>query len=237
VADDDAKVRPFPQSGRPAIDIDPERGTVRVSGIDMAAEMADIAATAKASIDFVEPPQLVPDEDLRLVVRTLMELLQARRELLDAYGRGLRERYEVFACVLRESGFRFYETDDRKARAKDQRRLGELAEASGNIAAAIVFYEWALASWPEIGCRRRLAALRRRERMDHVTRSDIAPTSGITVGELRRQLAAFADDAELYLGGLHYFRLKQRGPNVVQLEFNEQVYRTAEGELVVEDVG
>lgn len=60
--------------------------------------------------------------------------------------------------------------------------------------------------------------------------------AGITVGEFRRQLAVFPDDADLYIGGLTFQRLKSRGPNLVALEFNEQVYRASDGTLVVEDV-
>ncbi len=106
-------------------------------------------------------PQLVPPDDVRLILRALMELLQSRRQDLDNYRKGLRERYERFACTLRESGFDFTEVEDRQARADRQRRLGELAEASGNVDGAIAFYELALRSWSAIGCRRRLERLKK----------------------------------------------------------------------------
>lgn len=61
-------------------------------------------------------------------------------------------------------------------------------------------------------------------------------TAGVTVGDLRRQLEIFPDDAELYMGGLRFYRLKSRGPQLVQLEFNEVVYRDADGALVAEDI-
>lgn len=105
--------------------------------------------------------QLVPPDDLRLIVTTLMELLKARRSELDAYGPGVRRRYEVFACALRTSGFAFNETKDRQQRARDLRRLGELAAHGGNVAGAIACYELALRSWPAAGCRRALERLKR----------------------------------------------------------------------------
>ena len=61
----------------------------------------------------------------------------------------------------------------------------------------------------------------------------------ITVGDLRRQLAVFDDDTEVFFGGgedaLEFYRMKLRGKNLLQFEFNQQVYRTDSGELVVED--
>jgi hypothetical protein len=54
--------------------------------------------------------------------------------------------------------------------------------------------------------------------------------SEITVGDLKRQLAGLPDDAELrFQGGMTLYRLKWRGKNMVQLEFNEpQAYLTEE---------
>jgi hypothetical protein len=43
-----------------------------------------------------------------------------------------------------------------------------------------------------------------------------------TVGQLKRALAVYDDDYELHLpGGLTFYRLKQRGPQLVALEVNE----------------
>jgi hypothetical protein len=58
---------------------------------------------------------------------------------------------------------------------------------------------------------------------------------GITVGELRRRLEAFPDDAEISFGGLTFYQLKTRGPNVVLVEFSQTVYRADDGTLVVKD--
>ena len=89
-----------------------------------------------------------------------MEILFAQRDKLNEYGMGLRDVYDDFRQALRYSGFQLTETLDRKTRAQQQRRLGELADALGNVPGAIAFYELALTSWPQIGCRRRLDQLR-----------------------------------------------------------------------------
>lgn len=60
--------------------------------------------------------------------------------------------------------------------------------------------------------------------------------AGITVGELKRWLAAFGDDCELYMGGLTFYRLKQRGDKLVQFEFNEQVCPNESGTVIVEQL-
>ncbi|MDB4890269.1 MAG: hypothetical protein JWL61_2124 [Gemmatimonadetes bacterium] len=60
--------------------------------------------------------------------------------------------------------------------------------------------------------------------------------AGITVGDLVRQLSGFPQDAELYMGGLHFYRLKNRSDHLVQLEFQEQVYRDSSGQLFAEDL-
>ena len=44
----------------------------------------------------------------------------------------------------------------------------------------------------------------------------------LTVGDLRRTLESYPDDAELgFSGGMTFYRLKWRGPNLVMLEFSE----------------
>ena len=61
----------------------------------------------------------------------------------------------------------------------------------------------------------------------------------LTVGELIDHLSVFSRDATVFFGGsvdgLTFYRTKLRGEDLVQIEFNEQVYRTDSGELVVED--
>lgn len=60
--------------------------------------------------------------------------------------------------------------------------------------------------------------------------------AGITVGDLRRQLKIYDQDADLYIGGLTFYRLKRRGPNLVSMEFNEIVHRDTDGTLVADDL-
>ncbi len=64
----------------------------------------------------------------------------------------------------------------------------------------------------------------------------MGPNSGITVGDLIEQLKVFNKNDELYMGSLTYYRLKKRGDNVVQLEFNETVYMDSQGVIHVDQV-
>jgi hypothetical protein len=57
----------------------------------------------------------------------------------------------------------------------------------------------------------------------------------ITVGDLIRMLQDYPEDASLSFGGLVFYRLKQRGDKLVQVEFNQPVYTTKAGEVVVEN--
>lgn len=44
----------------------------------------------------------------------------------------------------------------------------------------------------------------------------------ITVGDLKRHLAAFDDDMDLeFSGGMTFYRMKRRGENLAMIEFNE----------------
>jgi len=56
----------------------------------------------------------------------------------------------------------------------------------------------------------------------------------ITVGNLIERLSIFDENMKLDFSGLDFHRLKQRGPNLVQVEFNQQVYRDPEGNVVVD---
>ena len=57
----------------------------------------------------------------------------------------------------------------------------------------------------------------------------------ITVGDLIRQLRVFSESDELSFNGLDFYRLKKRGPDLVQVEFNQLVYRDDTGKLIVND--
>lgn len=58
-------------------------------------------------------------------------------------------------------------------------------------------------------------------------------TQLITVGMLKQALEGIPDHHELDFSGLEFYRVKQRGPELHQVEFNEQVYRDKETGLVV----
>lgn len=59
----------------------------------------------------------------------------------------------------------------------------------------------------------------------------------ITVGDLLRMLDGFPRDAVLYFGGLDFYRVKQRGEKLVQIEFNQPVYKDRDsGKVVVDNV-
>ncbi|CAH0190236.1 hypothetical protein SRABI106_01298 [Rahnella aquatilis] len=57
----------------------------------------------------------------------------------------------------------------------------------------------------------------------------------IDLGTLLRQLEGLPLDTRIYFGGLDFYRVKPRGSNLVQIEFNQSVYRTDKDLLVVED--
>ncbi|WP_421173899.1 hypothetical protein [Aeromonas enteropelogenes] len=58
----------------------------------------------------------------------------------------------------------------------------------------------------------------------------------ITVGELKRQLALWSDDTEVSFSGLDFYRLKGRGEKLVQIEFNQMVYKDKQsGKVVIEN--
>ena len=57
-----------------------------------------------------------------------------------------------------------------------------------------------------------------------------------TVGDLKRQLSIYPDDYEVDFSGLDFYRLKQRGEELIQVEFSRQVYRGADGHVIVENL-
>lgn len=57
----------------------------------------------------------------------------------------------------------------------------------------------------------------------------------ITVGELKRMLAVHNDEDELSFSGLDFYRLKQRGPDLVQVEFDQQVVTDDDGRVYIEN--
>jgi hypothetical protein len=59
--------------------------------------------------------------------------------------------------------------------------------------------------------------------------------AGITVGKLKAKLKGWPDDMQLTFGGLTFQRFKQRGPELLQMEFNQTVYLDSEGIVRVVD--
>lgn len=59
--------------------------------------------------------------------------------------------------------------------------------------------------------------------------------SSITVAELIDHLRIFPDHYKIYFGGLDFYRLKKRGDNFIQMEFNQPVYLNKQGLVVVEN--
>ena len=58
----------------------------------------------------------------------------------------------------------------------------------------------------------------------------------ITIGDLVRKLSVFDSSDKIDFSGLDFNRLKSRGEGLVQLEFNQQVYRNHEGDVVVQNL-
>lgn len=57
----------------------------------------------------------------------------------------------------------------------------------------------------------------------------------ISIGELKNLLANYPDHYQIDFSGLSFYRLKQRGETSVQMEFNQPVYLTEQGRVVVEN--
>ncbi|MCH7424181.1 hypothetical protein [Shewanella sp. MM_2022_3] len=58
----------------------------------------------------------------------------------------------------------------------------------------------------------------------------------LTIGELKEMIRLYDDDTEIYFGGLDFYRLKMRGDKLVQVEFNQTVYKEREtGNVIVEN--
>jgi len=57
----------------------------------------------------------------------------------------------------------------------------------------------------------------------------------ITIGEFKKLLSVHNDSDLLDFCGLDFYRLKRRADKVVQVEFNQSVYRNDKGRVVVEN--
>ena len=57
----------------------------------------------------------------------------------------------------------------------------------------------------------------------------------IPLDQLRQALSGYPDDYKVSFSGLTFYRLKTRGPKLLQVEFEESVYRNEQGKLIVEE--
>ncbi|OCA02755.1 hypothetical protein [Akkermansia glycaniphila] len=48
--------------------------------------------------------------------------------------------------------------------------------------------------------------------------------SGLTVGDLKKELEIWLDDMVIAMNGLTFYRFKQRDDKLLQMEFNQVVY-------------
>lgn len=55
------------------------------------------------------------------------------------------------------------------------------------------------------------------------------------LGTLLDELQELPRETRVYFGGLDFYRVKHQGPGIVQIEFNQSVFRTVEDLLVVVD--
>jgi hypothetical protein len=57
----------------------------------------------------------------------------------------------------------------------------------------------------------------------------------ITIKEFKENLSIYPDDCELSFSGLDFYRVKQRGDKLIQVEFNQSVYLDSKGQVVIEN--
>lgn len=57
----------------------------------------------------------------------------------------------------------------------------------------------------------------------------------ITVGDMIDYLKLYDRNMNLDFSTLDFYRLKQRSPDIIQVEFNQTVYRDEQGRVVVEN--
>lgn len=58
----------------------------------------------------------------------------------------------------------------------------------------------------------------------------------ITVGELMDKLKHFDKDTDVSFSGLEFNKIRWSGENLIQIQFVEQVYLNASGDVVVENL-
>jgi hypothetical protein len=59
------------------------------------------------------------------------------------------------------------------------------------------------------------------------------PIPTISLGRLRNETAGYPDDYEISFSGLDFHRVKERGPGLLQVEFDQAVYLDEKGRVVL----
>lgn len=120
-------------------------------------------AAAKALLSELATERGSEPDRLWIVVALMEALADVRWELDQVDRRGkLRLAYEHFRCELERAGLPVRWTS-RRDRAKGHRRVGELAEARGDVVAAVWHYDQAVRSWKAIGSTRKRRQIAQQE--------------------------------------------------------------------------
>lgn len=62
------------------------------------------------------------------------------------------------------------------------------------------------------------------------------PVPTISLGRLRDELAGYPDDYEVSFSGLDFCRVKERGPGLLQIEFDQPVHLAETGRVVLHNL-
>ena len=110
--------------------------------------------------------------DLKLLLTSFVEAVGEHRHYLMTAHRSINaaRAFDVFRAQLVNAGL-LDPVDTRKERAIRERRLGELAEARGDMNAARLHYEHAVRSCARVGCARHLERLKKSSSLIPETRS------------------------------------------------------------------
>ncbi len=62
------------------------------------------------------------------------------------------------------------------------------------------------------------------------------PVPTISLGRLRDALAGYPDDYEISFSGLDFYRVREYGPGLLQVEFDQPVYLDKTGRVVLHNL-
>ena len=63
------------------------------------------------------------------------------------------------------------------------------------------------------------------------------PIPTIPISQLLQELSGLPADCEISFSGLTFYRVKQRGEKLAQIEFAQQVFLDEQGRVVVQNLG